>query len=217
MEDSRILNMSSKAGINRRTSLPGVVSPGRRAALASLAGLGLASGALLSGAAHSQERGIVGQVAPELEIDSWSDANGEPTTFSMSKARGKWTFLKCFQYWCPGCHSSGFPTLVAVQEAFGADGDVAIAAIQTVFEGHSTNREDRIPEIRDRYDLKIPIGHDAGDPDGEGTSRWPSTMRLYRTGGTPWLVLIDPAGQVVFDGFHVDKKKLIDFLAEQVA
>ncbi|MDC0434369.1 redoxin domain-containing protein [bacterium] len=193
----------------------GNVSQGRRTALAGIAGL--AAGALLPGVARAQERGIVGSQAPELEINNWSGASGEPVTFSIAASRGKWTFLKCFQYWCPGCHSSGFPTLAAVQDAFGAHGDVAIAAIQTVFEGYSTNREDRIPDIRERYDLEIPIGHDAGDPDGEGIARWPSTMRNYRTGGTPWLVLIDPAGNVVFDGFHLDRNRLIDFLAEQIA
>ena len=206
--------MNSSNNSSPKTVTGGVL-PGRRTALGGLAGL--AASALLPGVARSQERGIVGTQAPELEINNWSGANGEPARFSIAASRGKWTFLKCFQYWCPGCHSSGFPTLVAVQDAFGANGDVAIAAIQTVFEGHSTNREDRIPEIRERYDLEIPIGHDAGDPDGEGIARWPSTMRSYRTGGTPWLVLIDPAGRVVFDGFHLDSSKLIDFLAEQIA
>ena len=193
----------------------GDVSQGRRTALAGIAGL--AAGTLLPGVAHSQERGIIGKQAPELEIDHWSGADGEPVTFSIAESRGKWTFLKCFQYWCPGCHSVGFPTLVAVQDALGANGDVAIAAIQTVFEGHSTNREDRIPEIRERYGLEIPIGHDAGDPDGEGIARLPSTMRNYRTGGTPWLVLIDPAGRVVHDSFHIDSDRLINFLVEQTA
>lgn len=192
-------------------------SPDRRAVLTGFAGL--TATALMTGMAHSQERerGIVGQIAPELEIDSWSGANGEPATFSITASRGKWTFLKCFQYWCPGCHSSGFPTLVAVQDAFGTSDDVAIAAVQTVFEGHSTNREDRIPIIRARYGLEIPIGHDEGDAQGSGTSRLPSTMLSYRTGGTPWLVLIAPDGQVVFDGFHVDQNKLIDFIAAQIA
>lgn len=193
------------------------VSADRRTLLTGFAGLTAA--ALMPGLAHAQERerGIVGQIAPELEIDSWTGADGKPVTFSMKQARGKWTFLKCFQYWCPGCHSSGFPTLVAVQDAFGANDKVAIAAIQTVFEGHSTNREDRIPSIRARYGLEIPIGHDEGDPEGSGSSRLPSTMRLYRTGGTPWLVLIAPNGQVVFDGFHVDQNQLVDFIAAQIA
>lgn len=194
-----------------------LVSADRRTLLTGFASFSAA--ALMPGLAHAQERerGIVGQIAPELEIDSWTGTDGKPVTFSMEQSRGKWTFLKCFQYWCPGCHSSGFPTLVAVQDAFGANDNVAIAAIQTVFEGHSTNREDRIPIIRARYGLEIPMGHDEGDPDGSGSSRLPSTMRSYRTGGTPWLVLIAPDGQVVFDGFHVDQNRLIDFIAAQIA
>jgi len=122
-------------------------------------------------------------------------------------------YLKCFQAWCPGCHSSGFPTLRAVQDAYGDHPRVSLAAVQTVFEGFGTNTRDKIPEIRERYGLSVPIGHDAGDPDGD---RLPVTMRRYRTGGTPWLVLIDPAGQVVFDGFHADPDTLIDWLGERL-
>lgn len=45
----------------------------------------------------------------------------------------------------------------------------------------------------------------------------PFVMCNYRAGGTPWLILIDPNGTVVFNSFHVDQTKLIEFLAEQVA
>jgi len=201
--------VASRSPSDRRTH-----SPGRRTALGTA--LGVAALALTPRAARAAERGIVGQPAPELDVPRWSGADGEPTRFTIAATRGRWTFLKCFQYWCPGCHSSGFPTLVDVQKAFGADGEVAIAAVQTVFEGHGTNREDRIPEIRERYALEIPIGHDAGDPDADGEERWPTTMVRYRTGGTPWLVLIEPGGTVVFDGFHVDSAKLIDYVARQI-
>ena len=194
--------------------------PARRRLLGlSAAGVGaMALGALGGagpGAVRAQPaRGIAGQPAPELEVERWQDADGEPTEFSIAAERGRWVFLKCFQYWCPGCHESGFPTLQAMQEAFGEHPKVALAAIQTVFEGFSTNGASRIAEIRERYALTMPIGHDAGDPDGDPR---PSTMRLYRTGGTPWLILIDPDGLVVYDGFHVDRAALVDYVAEQIA
>ncbi|MEE9319578.1 MAG: TlpA disulfide reductase family protein [Granulosicoccus sp.] len=158
--------------------------------------------------------GITGQAAPELAVSGWTDAKGAATKFSIADSRGKWVFLKCWQAWCPGCHSSGFPTLQAVQKAFHGHPDVAIAAVQTVFEGFGSNTQDKVAEMRDRYELVIPMGHDAGDADGD---KRPSTMVSYRTGGTPWLILIDPGGKVVFNDFQVQTDKLIDYINEKVA
>lgn len=181
-----------------------------------MAGVPFAAPALAGAkqATAAPERGIVGALAPELTVAHWTGIDGAADPFSIQASRGRWVFLKCFQAWCPGCHSAGFPTLAAVQQAHGHHPDLALAAVQTVFEGFGSNTLDKIPEIRERYGLTMPIGHDAGDPKGE---RLPSTMRNYRTGGTPWLVLIDPAGRVVFDGFHVDSAKLIDWLGERLS
>ena len=33
-------------------------------------------------------------------------------------------------------------------------------------------------------------------------------MQKYQTRGTPWVVLIDKAGYVQFNGFHVDPDKV---------
>ena len=40
-------------------------------------------------AAQSSRYGIVGQDAPELEVDFWIDGAGRPTRFSMTESRGK--------------------------------------------------------------------------------------------------------------------------------
>ena len=40
-----------------------------------------------------------------------------------------------------------------------------------------------------------------------------SQLRGYRTGGTPWFIVIDPQDRVVFNDFHVDA----DGLVRQVA
>lgn len=194
--------------------LPPPESAARRRLLAG-ASAAIAAMALGPSSAYAQSQpGIVSLPAPELDIDNWTDANGAPTTFSVAESRGKWVFLKCFQSWCPGCHSSGFPTLVKLQEAFSDNDGLAIAAIQTTFEGFSTNTAAKIPGIRERYGLTIPIGHDVGDPSGEHR---PQTMIDYRTGGTPWLILINPAGVVTHNGFHADPDRLIEFLRSQIA
>lgn len=158
--------------------------------------------------------GIEGYVAPEINLDYWVDGNGESSSFSIEESRGKWVFLKFFQNWCPGCHSSGFPTLKAVCDNFYGHEKVAIAAVQTVFEGYGTNTRDKVRELQLRYEIPAVMGHDPGDRDAHIPSL---TMINYRTGGTPWLVLISPDGNVVFNNFHVNREKLVEFLKEQVA
>jgi hypothetical protein len=44
------------------------------------------------------------------------------------------------------------------------------------------------------------MAHAAGNPDSGGI---PEIMRKYRSGGTPWVVIIDPAGRVVYNDFHI--------------
>jgi thiol-disulfide isomerase/thioredoxin len=202
--------------IKPTSALPVLEPVGRRRflQLMSLGGVGAAAGLSSLPALGQATRGIVGAKAPELVMDYWIDGDGKPSQFSVLESRGKWVFLKCFQNWCPGCHSSGFPTLKAFSDEFFGHPKVAIAGIQTVFEGFKTNTQDAVRELQLRYELPITMGHDPGDGEAHKVS---TTMRNYRTGGTPWLILINPDGIVVYNGFHVDTRKLIDYVAEQVA
>ena len=188
---------------------------GRRRFLHTMSAASAALALGVAGTASSQTtRGIEGRIAPELALDYWIDGDGEPTSFSVTESRGKWVFLKCFQNWCPGCHSSGFPTLKAFSDEFSEHPDVAIAGIQTVFEGYRSNTKEAVRELQLRYDLPITMGHDPGNEDEHDM---PTTMQNYRTGGTPWLILINPDGIVVYNGFHVDTDKLIEFVGAQIA
>ena len=66
---------------------------------------------------------------------------------------------------------------------------------------------------RERYGLRIALGHEGrpalGDP--------PTTIENYRTEGTPWFVLIDPAGIVVRDGFTVVADDVIALIGGKIA
>ena len=164
--------------------------------------------------AQSQRYGIEGKKAPELEVDYWIDRHGDPSQFSVIDSAGKWILLKCFQDWCPGCHSSGFPALKIFSDAFWDHPKVAIAGIQTVFEGYLSNTIEDVRKLQLQYELPITMGHDPGD---SSLSRRPNTMTDYRTGGTPWLIVIDPAGTVVFNDFHINVDKLIEYIKLDVA
>lgn len=178
--------------------------------------LALSGGALLTGGASAQgasERGIVGREAPELDAEFWIDARGEPTTFSMQAQRGKWVHLKCWQSWCPGCHAHGFPALKQLSDAFADEPRVVNVALQTTFEGHDVNTGDKVREMQLRYQLPIVMGHDPGRRNADG---YPNAMRSYRTGGTPWHVVVDPAGRVVYNGFGIDSDYAIEFIRERL-
>ncbi|MGH1486474.1 MAG: peroxiredoxin family protein [Cellvibrionaceae bacterium] len=165
-------------------------------------------------------KGITGQAAPELAVPYWIDGEGKETSaFSIASNKGKWVILKCFQNWCPGCHSLGFPGLQKITAALENNDKVAIAAIQTTFEGFSTNNQDALLKNQRRYELSIPFGHDEGDASAAhgDRKRMPKTMLSYRTGGTPWFVVIDPRGRVVYNHFHVDSDRLIEILKKETS
>ena len=145
------------------------------------------------------KRGIVGQQAPKWETSKWIGLPAGKTSFDINDVKGKVTYLYFFQSWCPGCHQRGFPTLKALEEKFRDEKDVQFVAIQTTFEGHRTNTPDKLETMSKRYNLKIPFGQ------SKGTSGTPKIMREYRTGGTPWVIVIDKQGKVVFNDYHIDR------------
>lgn len=148
--------------------------------------------------------GINHQKAPELRVPYWIDKHGqERDPLKLSDLGDGYKIIYCFQSWCPGCHSRGFPTLKKLVNALGDIG-FGFAVVQTVFEGESKNTADQLVEMQNRYNLRIPFGHDPAD------GRYPSIMEDYRTAGTPWFILINPKGEVVFNDFGLDADKLID-------
>jgi len=169
-------------------------------------------------ASAEAKRGITGQMAPPLDIAQWIDGNGNSTkAFNVAQHKGKWIYLKCFQHWCPACHSVGFPNLQKLKVAFPDNSKIVAAVIQTTFEGHSVNNFEALRKNQLRYNLDLPFGYDPGDANlpHNDPRRFPKTMVSYRTGGTPWVTIIDPSGKVVYDDFHIDIDKFISYLHEQ--
>ncbi len=158
----------------------------------------------------TKEYGIAGYKAPELDVPLWIDANSEKTTpVLLSDYEGKFKVIYCFQSWCPGCHSRGLPALKEMVEALEGNDNVAFLSIQTVFEGKQANTYEKMVETQKQYDLKIPFGHDEG---GAKTKNSSSVMYNYRNGGTPWFIFIDQNNNVVFNDFHLDTAKAIEYL-----
>jgi peroxiredoxin len=142
--------------------------------------------------------GIQGQPAPELRVPEWlENTDGE---LKLADVTAPLIVLYNFQSWCPGCHSHGFPAIVALKndlEERGLGERVQFIAVQTVFEGHEENTAEKARESVARHGLTdIPLGQDSGHP--------PTIMEDYRTGGTPWTVLIGPDRTVLLNEFQID-------------
>lgn len=158
--------------------------------------------------AQNQKRGIVGQMAPEWTVSSWHQLPAGKQSLDVTDFRGKVTYLYFFQSWCPGCHEAGFPTLQKLSEKFKDDPGVAFTTIQTTFEGYRVNTADKLQEMSARYKLAIPFGQSAGE---EGI---PKIMKQYRTGGTPWIVIIDKFGKVRFNDFRINPDEAARFIEQ---
>ncbi len=161
-----------------------------------------------------QERytGILNQKAPSLGVSQWHHLPDGKTGLDISDFKGKVVYLYCFQSWCPGCHSHGFPTLQKVMRHFEDDPEVAFVAVQTTFEGYSANGFKQAKDVAKKYDLHIPVGQSG---DRESPSK---LMRSYNTGGTPWTVLIDKDGIVRFNHYQVqpeDVIKMVELLKQR--
>lgn len=152
--------------------------------------------------------GINHQAAPELRVPYWIDADGKQRApLKLAELGEGYKVIYCFQAWCPGCHSRGFPTLKKLVDALSGK-SFGFAVVQTVFEGEAQNTSEKLSEMQNKYDLRIPFGHDPAN------GRYPSIMEDYRTAGTPWFILIDPKGEVIFNDFGLDADKLIGVLGQ---
>lgn len=108
----------------------------------------------------------------------------------------------------------GFPALKKIIEVFKDNNQIKFIAVQTVFEGYSFNTKDKLRQNQLKYDLKIPMAHEAGNPD---THEIPEIMRKYRSGGTPWTVIIDPSGEVIYNNFHIKVAQAVSLIEQLIA
>ncbi|MFK7001056.1 peroxiredoxin family protein [Flavobacterium oreochromis] len=160
----------------------------------------------------TQSYGIEGLKAPEWNIKVWVDENGNKRNpIQLSDLKGKFKVIYCFQSWCPGCHSIGLPSLQAMTKALKENKNIQFLAIQTVFEGNSSNTYEKMLEIQKKYNLKIPFAQDNGN---SSTNNISNIMVNYRTGGTPWFIFIDQNDNVVFNDYHLDTEKAISYLKQ---
>lgn len=163
--------------------------------------------------AANPARGILNEKAPAWQVSKWLNLPAEKKALDITDFQDKVIYLYCFQSWCPGCHKYGFPALQQVIKRYNDDEDVAIVAVQTTFEGYAQNGIGQAREVARKYKLKIPIGQSGS------RGNWSKLMTNYRTGGTPWVIIIDRRGIVRYNDFYIypnDAAELIDRLKQKL-
>lgn len=151
--------------------------------------------------------GILGLDAPELTVEDWinGDGSASATPFRLGDHSGKVRVLFAFQAWCPSCHTAGFPVLKAIMDHYDDEHNVVFAAVQTVFEGHSSNGPERRFEMLQDYGIALPVGQDEAYPR-------PDVISTYRTGGTPWFIVINREGKVIHNGYRLALSKATNLI-----
>lgn len=155
--------------------------------------------------------GIASRKAPELRVPIWIDGEGQPRApLTLAELGSGYKIIYCFQHWCPGCHSRGFPALRRLVKAL-SDKGFGFAVVQTVFEGADQNTADKLRGTQLAYDLKIPFGHDPTPKDAQ----YPTVMEDYRSAGTPWFIVIDPQGQVIYNDFNLNVDAFVNAMTRE--
>ena len=132
--------------------------------------------------------------APDWVVSEW--LNGDPGRLADQK--GKVVLIDFFQLWCPGCNSFSIPLFEKWEEKYADRDDVVIFSIHTVFEGHELQTPDHLRNFVKEKRIEHPVGIDTYvTKDAEV----PVTMDLYKTGGTPHIVIIDRHGKLRFSHF----------------
>lgn len=158
------------------------------------------------------EFGIVGKYAPEFNVGYWWDEDGNKSNYYLSDFRNKVLVIFCWADWCPACKSHGYDEMLAIQDKYLDNPEVELLAVQTVFEGKMQNSKSKVKKVRESYGFKMPMGHDEGDVNSEYRS---SILMRYNTAGTPWFIVIDKKGKVIFNYHHLPidaTKEVIDSL-----
>jgi peroxiredoxin len=128
--------------------------------------------------------------APELVTAIWLNTK-QP--ISLEELKGKVVVIFAFQMLCPGCVNHSIPQAKKVHSIFNSD-DVTVLGIHTVFEHHEAMQAVSLKAFIHEYGVHFPVAIDL--PSLDESSPLPETMKAYKMGGTPTLVLIDKLGRL---------------------
>ncbi len=145
--------------------------------------------------------GIAGKKAPPLALTNWINLPEGQTRLDIPDFKGKYLVMLFFQHWCEASQKEAFPTLQTLIKQFEGEKNVAFLAVQTAFQGYTTNSEDKLKVDAQEFGLTIPMGHSPKLPGVYSVSLG------YNTGGTPWWVIVTPDGVVEYNGHYLNPEE----------
>ena len=151
----------------------------------------------------SAQEGTIGGPAPSWVVNRWINLPEGKQTLDVSDFKGKVLHLFFFQVSCSCSQSHGFPTLKALTEHYAGDAAVAFVAVQTVFRDFDVNTPEKLSEVAERHQLKIPIGHEGGQ------GRPPQMLIRHKARGTSWEIIIDREGTIRHSAHRTPKDQLV--------
>lgn len=176
----------------------------------SIATLLIFSSGFVSADETEKPKGIQGEKAPLLDVPTWIQVPEGKRKVEITDYEGKVVVMLFFQHWCEASQKRALPTLKNLVDKFGSNEGVAFIAVQTAFQGLTDNTEDKITIAAEEFDLDIPIGHTVKTPE------FPSVNGAYKTGGTPWWVIVDKEGIVEYNGHYLNPEEAEAGLAEML-
>ncbi|WP_298849321.1 redoxin domain-containing protein [uncultured Ruegeria sp.] len=130
--------------------------------------------------------------APELDVREWFNTD---TPLTLDNLKGRVVVIEAFQMLCPGCVLHGIPLAQSIQRTFSEE-KVAVIGLHTVFEHHNAMTPVSLQAFLHEYRIAFPVGVDK-----QSAGSLPNTMSRFGMRGTPSLVLLDQAGQIVAHHF----------------
>jgi len=154
---------------------------------------------------------MLGKEAPKWDVGPWHQLPSGKDSLDISDFRGKVLYLYCFQSWCPGCHKQGFPTLQRVSKKYEDDDGVRFVVFQTVFEDRAdkpVNTFENLKKLAKKFELTMPFAQSGSLEDKS------KVMRAYKTGGTPWTMIIDKEGIIRHSSFVISPANAVKLIEE---
>lgn len=145
--------------------------------------------------AQEPKSGIKGEKAPPLGVTTWIQLPEGKERLGIPDFKDEVLVVFCFQSTCLACEKREFPVLKQLVDEFEGTDGISFVAVQTPFEDYATNSELQLKPVAEEHGLDIPFGHLAKTLDTY------SINVAYQTGGTPWWIVIDRTGTVVFNDF----------------
>lgn len=153
--------------------------------------------------AQVAQKGIQGEKAPLINISTWYQLPEGKETIEITDYKGKIVVMLFFQHWCKASQERELPVLKNLVNKYQGNDDIVFLAIQTTFEGFLDNTPDKLQVTAEKFDLKIPFGHNIKAPG------FPGISGAYKPGGTPWWVIINREGIVEYNGFVLNEEEAI--------